>query len=257
MDTLKKIKKITKEKKPDTSNYNTTQLHPEMTFERHVFHRDQFAHYLRWTHVLNQATIGKKILDFGTGNGNIYEVFYRNRYSPKKFIGLDIRKQTIKKNEEKFPKAEWYVEDLVKMKKHYGKDWDFITSFEVAEHVGKKNVGKFLDNIADHCNKNTTVLISTPCYDPEVGAADNHIYDGGPQELTYSEMEKLVSKRFKIEKVFGTFASQKDYKKLMDKHQKKLFDQMGEYYDSNLMSVIFAPLFPKQSRNCMWRLKLK
>ena len=26
--------------------YNTTDLRPDQAFERHVFHRDQFAHYL-------------------------------------------------------------------------------------------------------------------------------------------------------------------------------------------------------------------
>ena len=26
--------------------YNTTELDPDTTFERHVYHRDQFAHYL-------------------------------------------------------------------------------------------------------------------------------------------------------------------------------------------------------------------
>jgi hypothetical protein len=40
---------------PDAKKYNTTDLDPEATFERHVFHRDQFAHYLRWTHVLKAA----------------------------------------------------------------------------------------------------------------------------------------------------------------------------------------------------------
>ena len=128
-----------------TKNYNTTQLNPEQCFERHVFHRDQFAHFLRWTHVLNIANIGAKILDFGCGSGNLYEVFYRNRYSPARYLGLDIRKQTIEANKAKFPKAEFEVQDLVKIDKNYGVDWDFITSFEVAEHVGKQNVGTFLE----------------------------------------------------------------------------------------------------------------
>lgn len=238
--------------------YNVTQLHPETTFERHVFHRDQFAHYLRWTYVLNVAKkSGAKILDVGCGNGNLYEVLYRNRYQPKKYIGLDIRKQTITKNSKKFPKATWMQQDLVKPYKFPNQKFDIITSFEVAEHVGKKNVSKFLANIADNCTKDTMVLISTPCYDEKVGAADNHIYDGGPQELTYQEMEKLLKERFTIEKVYGTFASQKDYKKHLTKSQQELFTSLAEYYDTNLLSVIFAPLFPKYSRNCLWRCKLK
>ena len=42
---------------------NWTQLNPETAFERHVFHRDQFAHYLRWTHLLKIIDIGKKAMD--------------------------------------------------------------------------------------------------------------------------------------------------------------------------------------------------
>ena len=63
-----------------TKEYNITQLSPDVTFEKHVFHRDQFAHYLRWTHVLKRAKIGMNILDFGCGTGNLAEVLYRNRY---------------------------------------------------------------------------------------------------------------------------------------------------------------------------------
>ena len=59
-------------------NYNITQLNPDIAFEKHVFHRDQFAHFLRWSHVLKIAEIDSKILDVGCGSGNIYEVFYRN-----------------------------------------------------------------------------------------------------------------------------------------------------------------------------------
>ena len=138
--------------------YNTTQLNPETSFEKHVFHRDQFAHYLRWSHVLKIAEIGMNILDFGCGSGNIYEVFYRNKFAPKRFLGLDIRKQTIEKNKIKFPKAEWGDEDLVNMKQNYGNDWDIITSFEVLEHIGKNNGDKFLQNIRLHSNDKTIIL---------------------------------------------------------------------------------------------------
>lgn len=236
--------------------YNTTQLKPEIAFEKHVFHRDMFAHYLRWTHVLREASLHSKVLDFGCGSGNLYEVFYRNRYSPARYLGLDIRKQTVEKNKKKFPKAEFEAVDLVG-DFDYGTDWDFITSFEVAEHVQKVNVPKLLDNIKKHCNEKTIVLLSTPCYDPQVGAAENHIYAGGPQELTFQELKSLIEERFDIVEVFGTFASQKDYKGLLNDWQQRMFEGLSKYYDSNLVSVLIAPFFPEQSRNCLWKFKLK
>lgn len=238
--------------------YNTTQLNPDTTFERHVFHRDQFAHYLRWSYLLRIAPkSGANILDVGCGSGNCYEVLYRNRYQPKIYVGLDIRKQTIAKNEKKFPKAKWYVQDLVKPYDFNKVKWDIICSFEVAEHVGRENVPAFLDNIANNCSKDTTVLISTPCYDELVGAAQNHIYNGRVNEMTYYEFQELLEKRFEIIKNYGTFASVKDYKKLLTKPQLELFNQLSEYYDSNVISVIFAPLFPKQARNVIWKCKIK
>ncbi len=77
--------------------YNKTQLTPQNEFEKHIYHRDQFAHYFRWTHVLKNAKIGQKILDMGCGSGEMIEVFYRNRYRPEKFIGIDIRDKVPEK----------------------------------------------------------------------------------------------------------------------------------------------------------------
>ena len=134
----------------DSKNYNTTDLDPVTTFERHVFHRDQFAHYLRWTHILKEAKIGETIVDFGCGKGNMLEVFYRNKFKCKRFIGIDIRKQTIKQANEKFANVDWaefLADDLIKPKIDYSKfQADKVCSFEVAEHIGKQNIQKFLKN---------------------------------------------------------------------------------------------------------------
>ena len=126
--------------------YNKTQLHPEIAFKKHIFHRDMFAHYLRWTHVLKLAKIGMKILDVGCGSGNLYEVFYRNRYAPDNFTGVDIRKNIIEQNRLKFPKAIWYDIDIVNDQLPQGQ-WDIIASFEVLEHINKNNGDKFIQNI--------------------------------------------------------------------------------------------------------------
>lgn len=243
--------------------YNTTDLDPLSAFERHVFHRDMFSHFLRWSHLLKLDPRGKNVLDFGCGKGYQYEVLYRNRHAPARYLGLDIRKQTIEKAKAKFPKAEFETQDLVNMTSHYGTDWDVIVSFEVAEHVGKWKVPQFLDNIKSHCKPETIVMLSTPCYDESVGAADNHTYDSGdgrgvaPQELTYGELKMLLEERFEIFEHYGTFASQKDYKGQLSEKGRELFDRLSAYYDSNLVAVIFAPLFPQFSRNVMWKCKLK
>ena len=162
-------------------------------------------------------------------------MFYRNRYAPGRYLGLDIRKQTIENNANEFSHpAEFVCVDLTG-EFNYGQDWDIITSFETTEHVSRTRVPKFLDNIKKHCGENTMVLLSTPCFDEKVGAAANHTYDGNDgfgirrQELTKEELRELLNERFIIEKVYGTFASQRDYKEHMNEHQKWIFNELKEY----------------------------
>lgn len=243
--------------------YNKTQLTPQKEFERHIYHRDQFAHYFRWSHVLKNAKIGQTILDFGCGTGEILEVFYRNRYKPKYYLGLDIRQKTINENTEKFKKldfAEFKQVDLCQDELDLGRTFDIITCFEVIEHIGHANIYKFLDNIFYHCNEDTTIYLSTPNYDPKVGAAKNHTL--GPEkeigEWDHFELQEKLSEFFIIEKKYGTFASIRDYKEDLHDWQIPMFEALREYYDTNLLSNLMAPIIPPEhARNCLWVLKVR
>lgn len=247
--------------------YNTTDLDPETTFERHVFHRDQFAHYLRWTHILKEAKIGETVVDFGCGKGNLLEVFYRNKFKCEKFIGIDIRKQTIEQAKNKFSKIDWvefYADDLIFPQIDYSQfKADKVCSFEVIEHVGKQNAHAFLENFKKCGNENATYYLSTPNFDPNVGAAGNHTYDSGDgrgvaiQEFDHFELQSIIENHFYIVQKFGTFASIRDYKPLMNEWQLNMFNELKKYYDSNLISNIMAPFFPENSRNTLWVLKCK
>ena len=243
--------------------YNKTQLTPQKEFERHIYHRDQFAHYFRWSHVLKNAKIGQTILDFGCGTGEILELFYRNRYKPKYYLGLDIRQKTINENAEKFKKldfAEFKQVDLCQDELDLGRTFDIITCFEVIEHIGHANIYKFLDNIFYHCNEDTTIYLSTPNYDPKVGAAKNHML--GPEkeigEWDHFELQEKLSEFFTIERKYGTFASIRDYKEDLHDWQIPMFEALREYYDTNLLSNLMAPIIPPEhARNCLWVLKVR
>lgn len=249
--------------------YNKTQLNPDTAFERHIFHRDQFAHYLRWSHILKVLySLNNKqanILDFGCGSGNLLEVIYRNRVNIGEYLGIDIRPQTINNNLKRCskykPKHSFMCRDLVKdkinVKPNKGK-WNIISCFEVLEHVGKENVPKLINNIVNNMSKETTLYISTPKYDAKVGAAANHIINGKVGELTYKELKTILKKAgLKIIQKYGTFASISDYKDVLTTEQSNVFNGLRNYFDTNMLSVIFAPLVPKQSRNILWICKLK
>ena len=249
------------------TKYNKTQLTPQHEFERHIYHRDQFAHYFRWSHILKVAKIGQTILDFGCGTGEMLEVFYRNKFRPKQYLGLDIRKQTIDENNERFAKldfAEFRQCDLCQDELDLGQTFDIITCFEVMEHIGHDNADAFLDNIAFHCDENTRIYLSTPNYDPKVGAAKNHTlkHDDGTEEIgewDHFDLQDKLSEYFDIEAKYGTFASMKDYKEeIAGDWRQVMFDELKKYYDVNMISVIMAPLIkPEHARNCLWVLKAK
>lgn len=242
--------------------YNKTDLDTEKAFKNMIYHRDWFAHYLRWTHILKVIKSTSTVLDWGCGRGSLFKVLYRNRMTPKYYLGIDIREQIIKKNIEEFKTANFNVEfkaaDLVETTEILSdKKFDYIISFEVAEHIGKHKIFKFLENMIKYADKHTQIFISTPCYDPKVGAANNHIIDGEVGEFSYNEFKLILEQYFIIEENYGTFASIKDYKQHLNEHEKYMFDKLSAYYSSEIISILFAPLFPKYSRNCIWKLRLK
>lgn len=247
-----------------TKNFNTTDLDTERAFTHHIYHRDMFAHYFRWTHILKKARVGEVICDFGCGNGPLCEVLYRNRFKQAKYIGIDIRD----KFDEKLADLDWvefYQDNLVDptgVIDYESINADKVVSFEVMEHVGKQNGATFLQNFKKCGKDDAEYYLSTPNYDEQVGAAGNHTYDSGDgrgeavQEWEHSELEQAIKEAgFIIVKKYGTFASQKDYKPHMKPWQKKMFDFLREYYDVNLLSNLMAPMFPEQSRNTLWVLK--
>lgn len=249
-------------------SYNTTKLEPLAAMERGIMHRDINSHVFRWTHVLKNAKIGETIVDFGAGKCNLLEVMYRNRYKPEKYIALEFSDSDVEFAKEKFKNVNFPIEihqqDIIKPELDFTEfQADKVVSFEVAEHVGRQNVPEFLKNFKK-CGKDTaTFYLSTPNYDPSVGAAGNHTYNSNdgrgkaPQELDHFELQDMIKEAgFTIVNKFGTFASQKDYKSTLNEWQLKAFNKLSEYYDSNMLSNLMAPMVePELARNTLWVLK--
>jgi 2-polyprenyl-3-methyl-5-hydroxy-6-metoxy-1,4-benzoquinol methylase len=265
---MPRIKKENTPKAPSTRGklpYNRTQLTPSEQFERHVYHRDQFAHFFRWTYILNTMTGDDRILDVGCGTGELFEVLYRNRHQPKTYLGVDIRGKTLTTAMERWggrgddnnvvaflpvdaceqlPFKDWCEGGL---------DWTAIALLEVLEHVGKERVPALLDNVVKAMSPDTWLYVSTPNFNGESYAA-NHVVEGEVAELTHEETEAaLLNAGLEIVKRFGTFASWKDVEPVLTPEERAYWDgPAGEYWDSNFKSNIAAVSHPRESRNCLW-----
>jgi SAM-dependent methyltransferase len=236
------------------SNFNKTQLYIDKAAEREIVHRDYLAHTLRWTHILRHAKIGMKILDVGCGvNTPLAMMFYTNRYKPDLYVGLDIRKDF---QEHAFNFEHELIGGFDATNEAYWEQiphvwaWDIVTCLEVIEHMEQEDGLRLLENLAAYCSPRSLVFLSTPCFNGSKAA--NHIY-----EWTYSELRENLETDFTIEAVHGTFASQRDILPVLSSEERRVFDMLRTYYDSNLLSIMLAPLHPEHSRNCIWRLRAK
>ena len=234
--------------------YNKTHLPIDVAEQRMIIHRDYLAHCLRWSHVIKYAKIGQNILDLGAADFPLCMAFYTNKYKPAMFVGVEIRDAMLAKAKEKLAKASFPIQyikaDLCKEFNLIPKlDYDIITSFEFIEHIEGEDVEPFLLNVKSLMSMETLFFLSTPCYDGK-NKAENHI-----KEWYYNELHALLSKHFIIEKMWGTFINQSAVKAVASEEVLKVFEQLREYYDSNVLATIFAPLYPEHARNCIWRLR--
>ena len=240
-----------------------TYLSLDKAEERGLIHRDYIAHCFRWSHVcmyLRQKRRWEQanVLDIGPGKElALAKTLYVNRTTPKSYIAVDVSKLEMP---DMFEKASWKPTSLFSNTDVCDLTYDafevapnVITCFEVLEHVEPEHALRMLKKIYAFLHDqdpNAVAFISTPNWDPKVGAAANHV-----NEMRHEALGVAIEKiGFNIEEVYGTFASQKDIKPFMTEEELELMNKLKKYYDSNLVSNIFAPLFPQQSRNCIWRL---
>lgn len=268
-----------------------TFLSLDLAEERMLHHRDYLAHVLRWSHVVRHMGRSQRykesiVLDVGCGKEMpLAKLLYSNRMSPMKYIGVDANKFSIPEMlpEHKFPITIWPETDfcalepedvgtkLIDEKDPEGPGYsdyalpNVLVCFEVLEHVMPEHCRRMLKRFGDLTSPDVDMFISTPCWNGS--AAQNHI-----NEMTFAALGSLIEDLgYSVEGVYGTFASIGDYmdqlqtvttydKSTGQKYETDLrhvFSVLRNYYDTNVLSVIFAPLFPAYSRNCLWHIKKK
>lgn len=235
-----------------------TFLSIDMAEKRGFIHRDYIAHCLRWSHVvkyLQQKSRYKtaSILDIGCGKEiPLLKLLYSSKMLPATYVGVDYGPTIILDSLKKYDGDKiWLFPNTnfldINPEDHLA--YSIITMFEALEHMEKEMGINVLQHIKSFMNEKTVFFMSTPCYDG-ANKAGNHVYEWGYQEL----YDQLIGLGYIVDNVWGTFASMKDYKHILEPDELRIFNRLSEYYDVNLVSCIFAPLFPKQSRNCLWQL---
>ncbi len=224
-------------------------------------HRDYIVHCLRWTHVAKHVAKKdkeKRILDIGCGaEFPLPKLLRSGMMSPQYYAAIDYSKVDPKKYFNKSgkgwePDRVWSETDFVTIDDTEFDRINTIVCFEVLEHVEPKHAMEMLKKMSRILQPGGTIFLSTPCYDEKVGAAKNHV-----NEMTYEAFGAVIEQcGLAINAQFGTFASQKDYKKKLTDDEASVFAKLQKYYDGNYLSTIFAPLYPQYSRNCIWECTL-
>jgi hypothetical protein len=242
---------------------DNTHLSIDQAEERGFIHRDYLAHCLRWSHVVKHLTRKPdqwRVLDVGCGREvPLAKTLYSSRLIVDSYLGVDYNELVPP---EMFKTGKFPLQLFGKMDAGEVGFPDFVRAilqpnvivcFEMLEHIEPEHVRRVLLNLLALSGGGAPVFLSTPCWDETVGAAANHV-----NEMTYSAFGALLEDLgFSILHVYGTFASLVDYEKLVvlkyGASGRKLFEELKAYYDVNYLSTVLAPVFPSQSRNCLWQ----
>lgn len=224
-------------------------------------HRDYLAHCLRYNHVaqyLNRGALHKTahVLDVGCGIETPLPRLLSSMmmtHTTGSYTGVDygaIRwPRQLKSFKTTFlEKADFVTVELPR------RAFDVVTCFEVLEHVEAPHAFAMLSRMAELMEGSSVAFVSTPCYDPKVGPADNHV-----NEMSHAGFRVLLEAAgFEVLNVWGTFASQKDYKRQLTEASPELaalFERLQAYYHPCVLACLLAPLFPTFARNCLWQLR--
>ena len=261
--------------------------------DRILVHRDYISHCIRWSHVIKfllQKHVYKntRVLDIGCGiDAPLARMMLSNRIAPIEYIGLDYN-HSSKFNLDMFANTTfkpttfgsvdfannnhvWFDnaasgELCMNVKGDNAEDYfaipNLITCFEVLEHIEPEHVIRVLMRVKYIMEKTKefhgytpTFFMSTPNWNV-TDTADNHVNEMKNEALGWL----LEEVGFGIVEQFGTFASKRDYAHLLQSRYGSevfsVYDRLNDYFDSNLAAILFAPLFPREARNCFWRLSL-
>jgi len=241
-----------------------THLSIDQAESRGFIHRDYIAHCFRWSHVvkfLMQRHRYKEeiILDVGCGKDQpLPRLMYANKMTDFAYVGIDMNDLTMHPTLATAVangKADVQLMGRTDASKVTRGMLEFnaptvAVCFEVLEHVHPAICVRLVRNIYNLLDDGGHAFFSTPVWNGS--AANNHI-----NEMKRTTVGALLEHcGFAIENHYGTFASQSEIEQLVRiSGGGPFWDALGDYYDSNVLSNIFAPMFPHGSRNCIWHVR--
>lgn len=235
----------------DDRDYDTTSLRAKT--HGSALTRDYSAHFFRWSFARRMIKQTDAVLEIGCGvDRPLWHILFVSTAGPlaDRYVGADLNALPEWNHGRSTFYGEFNFVERWKELKRKHEAFDITVCMEVIEHMKVEHGAELLRGLRELLRPGGTLLLSTPCYDGKRHAA-NHIH-----EYTVPELEAAVVKAgFRVERRFGTFMDVKHIRKASDPELRYVHDRLADYYDSNALSCIFAPLFPDRARNNLWVLR--
>jgi 2-polyprenyl-3-methyl-5-hydroxy-6-metoxy-1,4-benzoquinol methylase len=238
--------------KVDGRLFNTTQL--KSTGHGATLHRDYSAHFFRWSFVRRHIEKGCRVLDVGCGQElPLYKILTSalGAYRPASYTGVDLNLITKKPTSQNIDVKIFDKFNVVDRPNELSKcGYDVITCFEVIEHMSVADGLKLLKIFKELLAPKGRIFLSTPVFNGS--AAKNHIH-----EYTIAELSDAINTAgLRWTRRYGTFMNISNFKTMAEVHQITC-EALGQYFDDDALSCIFAVLCPDRARNNLWIITAK
>lgn len=197
----------------------------------------------RYAYSIKYIKNSKKVLDFGCGTG--YGTAFLGRKSFA--MGIDINSDAIKYAQSKYGRGVTFVKgDVRSIMKLDNDEFDFISSFEVIEHLDNPKL--FLSEIKRIVKKDGYFILSTP--NKLVHSPDGIMHSKyHKKEYSPNELSILLKKYFSDVTILGQYKSIKARTAIKEFLQSQKVRQ--KYVDIDYFGI--RKLIPKTLKESLWR----
>jgi len=226
-----------------------------------------------WAHLfrffITAAMIKKNdmnILDVGCGEAVLRRILRRgNRVGKFNYVGVDIRKNVIKKaalDVGKHPAA-FFVADIRKSWRFLNSEsFDLVVAMEILEHLNRKHAEDFLLRCRQSMKDDARLVVSTPHYGKKKLTERTkskikhnerkHVFEHHVYEYKRKELRKLFKKMgFKIVGEYGTGTQIKVWEEFLEGVEgddlviKKKYYELVEILPKSMIIPVLSYLYPK------------